>query len=185
MHSTKQHSLCAIFIILYIIGSRIVIPIGIIPLTLQTTVFLLAGLLLPSRLIMISASIYIVMGLCGFPVFASGGGLSYIVQPSFGFLIAFPCSACLISSLRLRFHFSKFCALLPVCFLSLLLIYGVGTLYMYGIFHFYLQIPNDLLSILSIAVFPFVLTDSISIIIACTIALRLYQVPIVKRMLHS
>lgn len=183
MLSTKQRTLCAIFIILYIIGSRIVIPIGIIPLTLQTMVFLLAGLLLPRRLIIISASIYILMGLCGFPFFANGGGISYLLQPSFGFLIALPCSACLLSTLRLRFHFTTFNRLLPVCFLSLAFIYCIGALYMFAIFHLYLQISTNLSSILSIAVLPFILSDSFSAIIACVIALRLYHVPVVKRML--
>ena len=34
-------------------------------------------------------AIYILMGLCGIPVFASGGGIYYLVKPTFGFVLGF------------------------------------------------------------------------------------------------
>ena len=40
-----------------------------------------------------AVTLYLISGLLGFPVFAFGGGLSYIFEPSFGFLLAlFPLS---------------------------------------------------------------------------------------------
>ncbi len=37
----------------------------------------------------LSVLCYIVIGLIGVPVFASGGGLGYIFEPTFGYLIGF------------------------------------------------------------------------------------------------
>lgn len=36
-----------------------------------------------------SVCIYIVLGLMGLPVFAEGGGLAYVLKPSFGYIIGF------------------------------------------------------------------------------------------------
>jgi biotin transport system substrate-specific component len=33
--------------------------------------------------------VYILLGLLGIPVFAEGGGPGYILQPTFGYLVAF------------------------------------------------------------------------------------------------
>ena len=44
----------------------------------------LAGIVLGSRLGAASVGIYIVLGLIGVPIFTSGGGPGYILQPTFG-----------------------------------------------------------------------------------------------------
>ena len=82
---TKELTLCAFFTILFVIGSKIVIPAGIIPLTLQTMVVIIAGMLLKPKYIWVSYGLFFLMGLLGFPVFANGGGIAYVLQPSFGF----------------------------------------------------------------------------------------------------
>ena len=50
---------------------------------------LLAGILLGSKLGALAVLLYVVIGLLGLPIFAAGGGLAYIVRPSFGYLIGF------------------------------------------------------------------------------------------------
>ena len=49
----------------------------------------MAGLLLGSKKGAISVAVYVLMGLIGIPVFTQGGGFSYVLKPSFGFLVAF------------------------------------------------------------------------------------------------
>ncbi|MFQ7171426.1 MAG: biotin transporter BioY [Thomasclavelia ramosa] len=48
---------------------------------------MLAGILLGSKLGALAVLLYVVIGLLGLPIFAAGGGLAYIVRPSFGYLI--------------------------------------------------------------------------------------------------
>ena len=57
--------------------------------TLQFFFVLLAGILLGSKLGALAVLLYVVIGLLGLPIFAAGGGLAYIVEPSFGYLIGF------------------------------------------------------------------------------------------------
>ena len=90
MHlSTKELILCALFIALITVGTFIKIPVGTDVYTLQFLFTLLAGLLLGPRLGAIAVGTYVVMGLVGIPVFASGGGPGYIAQPTFGYLLGF------------------------------------------------------------------------------------------------
>lgn len=61
-----------------------------VPLTLQTLIVVLSGLVLGARRAFLSQAVYIVLGLVGVPVFAQGGaGIGYIVKPTFGFILGF------------------------------------------------------------------------------------------------
>ena len=81
--------LCALFTGLIIVGAFIKIPIPNVPLTLQVMFTNLAGLVLGSRLGALSVLTYVLLGLAGIPVFTSGGGIGYVLMPTFGYLIGF------------------------------------------------------------------------------------------------
>jgi len=70
---------------------KITIPVQPVPMhfTLQFFFVLLAALVLGSRRALASVVTYLVIGLSGLPVFATGGGLAYLLKPTFGFLIGF------------------------------------------------------------------------------------------------
>lgn len=84
---------CALFVSLMIAGAFIRIPIPMMPLTFQTFFAVLAGLLLGWHKGMISMVAYMLLGLIGLPVFTSGGGFSYVLMPSFGYILGFIASA--------------------------------------------------------------------------------------------
>lgn len=81
--------LCALFAALIAVGAFIKIPIPGVPFTLQVLFTTLAGLLLGSRMGAVSVAIYIILGLAGVPIFTGGGGIGYVVYPTFGYLIGF------------------------------------------------------------------------------------------------
>lgn len=86
--------LSALFAALTAIGAHLKIPLPLgIPITLQTTIVLLAGFLLGARYGALSQVLYLVIGLIGFPVFAEGGGPAYVLKPTFGYLLGFPLAA--------------------------------------------------------------------------------------------
>ncbi|NCC54715.1 MAG: biotin transporter BioY, partial [Erysipelotrichia bacterium] len=87
--SIKSMCLCSLFAVLIAVGAFIKIPISIVPITLQTLFVVLAGIILGKRDAFISVLLYIVIGLIGIPVFANGGGIAYVLQPSFGYLLGF------------------------------------------------------------------------------------------------
>lgn len=84
---------CAVFIALMVAGAFISIPIPYVPITFQTVISVLSGLMLGWKKGVISMSIYCLMGLIGIPVFAAGGGIFYVLKPSFGYIIGFILSA--------------------------------------------------------------------------------------------
>lgn len=177
---TKQLTLCALFTVLYVITSKIVIPIGIIPITLQTLTVILAGVLLQPKLIFISYGLFLIMGLIGLPVFASGGGISYVLQPSFGFLLSFPVAASVISICKRVFHLQHVYSLFPFAMIALCIIYLIGCTYMYGILNFYMGTQKDFSTILSMGAIPFLLSDTISIALGCLCGLRLQHIPLLQ-----
>ena len=93
MKNTRDIARIAIFLCLMIISAYIQItlptPFFVMHITMQLFISLLAGMLLPIRQSITVMALYLLLGLLGFPVFATGGGLSYILKPTFGFLIGF------------------------------------------------------------------------------------------------
>lgn len=80
---------CAIFAALMVAGAYITIPIPVVPLSFQTVISVLAGLLLGWKKGAVSMTVYCVMGLIGIPVFTQGGGIFYVLKPSFGYILGF------------------------------------------------------------------------------------------------
>lgn len=185
MKQTKELTLCAFFTVLFIIGSKIVIPAGVIPLTLQTMVVIIAGILLKPKQIWISYGLFFLMGLLGFPVFANGGGLSYVLQPSFGFLLSFPIAASFLSYCRFKLKAQGFLPNFIISLIALAIIYTIGCFYMYGILNYYMGASKDMGAIIAMGAAPFMISDTCSIALGCFCALRLSQIPSIKGTLAS
>ena len=127
--------LCAMFSALISIGAFLKIPVPIVPFTLQFFFTTMAGLLLGAKLGFISVMIYVILGLAGVPVFASGGGIEYVLQPSFGYLIGFALGSFVTGKLSER-H-----SLLLANFAGLFVVYLLGMIYYALICNFYLNTP--------------------------------------------
>jgi biotin transport system substrate-specific component len=71
------------------ISARISIPVLPIPVTLQTLAVAAIAAGFGWRIATATVALYIVQGLSGLPVFATGGGISYLTRPSFGFILGY------------------------------------------------------------------------------------------------
>ena len=70
------------------------VPIGPVPITLQTLAVILAGLVLGPWRGFAATALYLAVGFAGLPVFAGGaGGLGVLAKPSIGYLLSFPIAA--------------------------------------------------------------------------------------------
>ena len=89
----KDLALGGLFTALIAAGAfiQITIPVQPVPMhvTMQFFFVILSGLLLGAGRSFMSVCTYLLLGLCGFPIFASGGGPAYLLRPTFGFLIGF------------------------------------------------------------------------------------------------
>ena len=86
----KSLIVTSLFTALTVVAAFIKIPLPHVPVTLQTFVVLLSGSILGAFYGTLSQIIYLAIGLMGIPVFAYGGGFSYIFQPTFGYLLGYP-----------------------------------------------------------------------------------------------
>jgi biotin transport system substrate-specific component len=72
------------------VGAYIAIPVGPVPIVLQSLFILLAGLLLGSTWGVAGVGIYLLAGALGLPVFAGGaGGIGRFLGPTGGYLLGF------------------------------------------------------------------------------------------------
>jgi biotin transport system substrate-specific component len=79
----------ATFIALLAAGAWAAIPVGPVPVTLQTFFLLLAGPFMKRRAV-IPATLYLLLGAANLPVFHSGlSGIGILLGPSGGFLVGF------------------------------------------------------------------------------------------------
>lgn len=79
----------ALFAALMVAGAYIAVPIGPVPITLQTAFVLLAGILGGRRVGIASVAIYLTLGAIGLPVFSGGiGGFAHLIGPTGGFLLS-------------------------------------------------------------------------------------------------
>lgn len=170
-------TLMAISLAVLVICSKISIPIGAIPLTLQTFSVFLIALILGVKKSVIVFIIYIIMGLLGIPVFSSGGGFHYIFMPSFGFIIGFLAAAPIIG---IASKSDKFYLKYITSFIGILIINIFGVLYMLIILNYYNGLNKDIIYVLGVAVAPFIIKDIFVVILTCIIYSRL-QLVIYKR----
>ena len=130
--STRDMILVSMFTALIAVGAFIKIPIGPVPVTLQLLFTTLAGVLLGWKLGALSALIYLLIGLIGFPIF------NYIVNPTFGFLIAFIFGTALTGYLTENIKNISIFKLFLSCYAGLAVIYIIGVSYFYFIMNFYI-----------------------------------------------
>jgi biotin transport system substrate-specific component len=142
--STKNLILIGLFTALVAVGAFIRIPVPVVPFTLQFLFTTLAGLLLGGKNGAISVGVYIFLGLLGLPIFASGGGISYVLNPTFGYLIGFCIGAYLTGRIANTTPQPSFKRLLIACFSGLLVVYLCGMTYFYIISDFYMGTPIGL-----------------------------------------
>ena len=80
----------AVFSALIIVGGLISIPVGSVPITLQTLAVMLAGAVLGPWKGALSVIVVLVLAAVGLPVLAGGtGGLAQFVEPAGGYLFGF------------------------------------------------------------------------------------------------
>lgn len=140
LFSIRELTVGGLFAALIAAGAfiKITLPTEPVPMhfTLQWFFVLLAGLLLNKRLAGASVGVYLLIGLTGVPVFASGGGPSYLIRPTFGYLLGFAAAAYLMAWLCEICRTLNFGKMLSISVIGLLTYYGIGVFYYFLICRF-------------------------------------------------
>ena len=174
---TRDLTLIPLFTVLIIICGKITIPTILIPVTLQYFACLLTGILLGARRAFLAQALYLLIGLIGLPVFAAGGGLGYVLQPSFGYLLGMLCCSTLIGWLTDRTDPDrsklKVWQLVPITLAGWLVVYLFGLTYLLLIKNVYAGSGKTFLWAIQVGMVPFLITDGIFSLLAATAGPRL------------
>lgn len=138
---TGNMIMCGLFTALIAAGAFIRIPVPLVPFTLQFLFTTLAGLVMGGRLGALSVAVYTMLGLIGIPVFAEGGGIWYILKPSFGYIIGFIVASYVTGKMAEKIKDLKVQSFLAANFAGLLIVYAVGMVYYYFICNFVINTP--------------------------------------------
>ena len=154
----------ATFVALIAVGGWISIPFIPVPITLQTLFVLLSGAVM-GRYAVIPASLYIVLGIMGLPVFHNGlAGPGVLLGPTGGYILGFVAAAFVTGwAYEKRTRGWKILGLIG----GTLAIYGFGVIWLVA------SASLSFIEALIIGVAPFLLGDLLKAAAAYTIAERL------------
>lgn len=168
---TKELTKMSICISLLCVSAYISFPLPFTPamVTAQTIIINLIGLILTPKQAFITMGAYILIGICGVPVFVGAtAGLGKVFGPTGGFILGFLVAAPVISLLKGKSKDIK-------KYLILTILVGMPIIYVAGIFSMCLVLKINIVSALMLAVVPFVLGDILKCIASCFLATKLNE----------
>ena len=169
----RDSILIAFFSIIILICSRIAIP-WVIPFTLQSFGIFLTFSILGGKKGLISLFLYFIMGIIGIPISASGVvGPALFFTPTFGYLIGWLLCGIIFWISETKMGNSNRTRLI---FLSIgtIICYAAGTIW-FMLIYSYKNTPIGIWSALCYCVFPFIIFDTIKLILSNTIANKLHK----------
>lgn len=141
-----------------IISAKVQIPFYPVPMTMQTLVVLMIGMSYGAPLAASTVFLYLFQGAIGLPVFATGGGLAYMIGPTGGYLVGFFLSAILLGLLASKGWGKTWQTTAVAMILGVGVIFTIGVSWLAVFIGFEAAIINGFL--------PFIYADFLKIIIA-------------------
>lgn len=167
--STRDICLIGVFAAIMCVVSQLSIPMPYgVPMTLQTLIMPIAGIVLGAKKGTAAAIIYVLLGAVGLPVFSSfSAGMSVVLGPRGGFILSFP-----LMSLAAGLAVKRGSRL----WLAIGLIAGVGVNFLCGAAMYYIFVSGATLHMTFLAcVMPFIPTAIAKIIIAGILGVKLRE----------
>lgn len=173
---TKDMVLVALFAALTAVGAFINIPLPYVPFSLQFMFCAFSGLLLGARLGLLSQVLYVAIGLAGVPIFTKGGGIAYIFQPTFGYLIGFIFCAFIIGKMTEKVSELTFKRAFIASLSGLIVLFLIGVPYLYMIFNLYMGKSKTFGWVLTAGFTPFIGGDIVLSILVSVIAVKVIRI---------
>lgn len=143
------------------------IPFYPVSFSLMTLAAMLAGIILPRWQAVASQVLYVVIGLIGLPIFTQGGGLGYIFNPTFGYILFLPFLTLLVSLLYKKIKIAGI--ILPAILLLI-----IGTSYYVVLFR--LPFNKNLLTIFWSFAIIFIPTEILKAVCAYFFGIKLKRI---------
>ena len=165
--AVKDLVFTAMFAAIIAVCSILSVPIGTVPVTLQTFAVCLSAAVLGWKRGTLSVLIYILLGVAGVPVFAGmKGGIGVLAGPTGGYIIGFLLTAFIIGLAAEKTSRRALPLILSMAG-GVLLCYAVGTVW------FMTVTGRGIAEALMLCVVPFLLFDAAKIALAALLSNRL------------
>lgn len=178
--NTEKIILAGLFAAFICVGAFIKVPLLLVPMTLQFFFVNLAILFQERRYGLLSVLAYLLLGLGGLPVFAGGGGISYILNPTFGYLAGFLLAAAVSGRLKTRLA-RTVPAYLLLSVLNILIVHLCGLFYFYGLSNYYLGNPVSLPKVFLAGSLVFLPNDLLSGALSSYLAVKVQKIRSLRR----
>ncbi len=170
----KDISYISIFSALTAIGAFVSLPLGQVPITMQSLFVLLSGLILGPRLAFMSQVVYMLLGLIGLPIFSGfTGGPQALLRPSFGFVIGFIVASFIVGKIGYINKKKKKKKIWLASFIGSFLIYIFGLPYMYIIVNNVMHLGLSPMQVFKMGCLLFLPGDLLKLGLASVIAIRM------------
>lgn len=162
--SIQQTTRLALMTALLCVVAPLQIPMGSVPVTLQTFIIALIGYLLGWRSAIAATAAYLLLGAVGMPVFSGwSGGIGAFAGPTGGFLPGFVLLAAFCGIAKDRTAPLQLLLSLP----------GLLLMNLAGAAHLMLVSGLSLPAALAVGVWPFLLKDALSLLVAGLISRKI------------
>ncbi|MCM3757940.1 biotin transporter BioY [Sporosarcina aquimarina] len=182
-NSINSMALIAVFASLTAIGAFVKITLPVVPFTLQIVIVFLAGTLLGSSRGLQSQLVYLFVGLAGLPVFTKGGGITYLLQPTFGYLVGFAAAAYVIGFIIERVPVPNRKHFIVANLAGTAVTYAIGVPYLYVALNSWMDTPTNVMHVLVAGFLSTIVIDIALAVGTGLLAARLY--PILKKFIHT
>lgn len=150
------------------VSAFIRIPTQPVPLTMQVFIIFLIPILFGARVAFFGFLLYLGLGLIGLPVFSSGGGIGYVLMPTFGYLLGFMVSTIPVGVICDKIKGYKGYVLAGITFM---LIYNIiGAAWLYFNINYIQNKEMSVTGAIVAGILPFILPDILKITAAVSIA---------------
>lgn len=169
--SARNIVLIGLFAALTAVGAFVSIPVGPVPITLQTLFVILGGILLGPKFGALSQIIYILLGLIGLPIFSGfTGGAQIIFKPNFGFIVGFVFAAYIVGKIS---EVNSKSRIWLASITGTIVIYLFGLPYMYYVLSNLMGMDLTLYALLKMGLFMFLPGDILKLIVASIVGIKL------------
>ena len=152
-------------------GAYIMIPLPLVPITLQTLFLNLAAALLGGRLGALSQVVYVLIGIIGLPVFAGGkAGFGVVLGPTGGYLIGFIAAGYVVGKLIELKENPGFIWTACAMLIGMIVIYGCG------ITQLSIVARLSVGKAVAVGALPFLIGDGIKILAAVFLSIKLKNI---------
>jgi len=170
----KRIAYAGMIVALMAVSAFIRIPLPTVPITFQPLIVMLVPMVFGASVSFIGMFLYLLLGLIGLPIFAHGGGIAYVLNPTFGYLLGFVISSVVIGYISDKTENIK--GFISGGLLGLIIIYFLGVCYLFININYVQGKPMSMMTALKIGFFIPIWLDLVKLVIAAFIAGKLRNI---------